>query len=190
MEKDSLHVFLEACFEDLEPYLLSPVLYWRLTLPLKGVEGDMLTPGSLCLAVRKFIFLAGHIPPTESSFDPVKTMDSIINRHPAIWSKKVNREITDRSHLWSNYIQELAYDPADHWSSYPMAARWRVMCDLLSIYKYNLSNRVLDDIQNTDQQLRNISEPGDFVLEKDLTRAFSKEIHWYLFIKVPKQGGK
>ncbi len=176
--------YLKAAVADLEEYLLSPQLYWPLSLRGRGANGgiDQLTIGNLLLVMKRLIAL-----PLEEQGD----LNSLSERVQAVhdhwaanWSHKAGQEYTGRLRLWQNYLNDLFKDSGRYASGYPNAARWRAILHLIMGDMESLDPSENDLIVLLDRRLRVVSIPGPFVWQPEVQSSFPIEPYWFLYISI------
>ncbi len=175
--------FLKAAVDELESYLLSPQLYWPLTLRGHGADGgiDQLTIGNLLLVLKRLQAL----PPSEQgdlTFLSEKVQD-LHTRWQANWSRKAGQEFSARLKLWQNFLNDLFKNIGRNASGYPNAARWRAILQLLRSDADNLNPSENDLMVLLDRRLTVVSIPGPFIWEPEVQSSFPIEPYWFLYIE-------
>jgi hypothetical protein len=167
---------VHAASEELEPYLRSKVLYWRISgcnLPL--------TPGNLLLGMRKSQDLSNS--PDTSCCSQIY---DIIKSHQSGWMEKLKREAKARLSQWENTLQDYK-DEGITYSGYSYQVRVRVilelLCQELQFPDISLENK----LEKMDDELRRMIEPGDFIWDIALKNSFPADGFWLLYAKT-KEG--
>ncbi len=174
--------FLKAAVADLESYLLSPQLYWALSLRGRGADGgiDQLTVGNLLLVMKRLQALP---PDEQGDLDTLAArVQEIHERWPANWSRKAGQEFSARLKLWQNYLNDLFKDTGGFASGYPNAARWRAVLHLIKGAVENQDPSENDLVVLLDRRLRVVSIPGPFIWEPEVESSFPVEPYWFLHI--------
>jgi hypothetical protein len=170
-------LFYEAGISELQDYLLSENLYWRLSYPKAG-ELPMLTIGGLLLARRR-LQNAPHADLDALDFN----LHTLRSKWRAAWERKVRHEIRARTELWHNFLADYRHAPEQHADAYPQEVRWRVIIHLLlqEIEDLPAETEVLTEL---DRILRLSFIPGQFVWEPELASSFERDPFWYLYGKL------
>ncbi len=176
--------YLKAAVADLEEYLLSPQLYWPLSLRGRGADGgiDQLTIGNLLLIQKRLQALP---PDQQGDLETLSERVQATHEHwPANWSRKTEQEFTGRLRLWQNYLNDLFKDTGRYASGYPNAARWRAILHLIKADVENLEPSENDLMVLLDRRLRVVSVPGTFVWQPEVQSSFPVEPYWFLYIAI------
>ena len=170
-EKD-LRFFREGIGE-LETYLLSPELYWKLPGAL-----PRLTLGGLLLARAR---AAALLPEAKAEWESLnQKMEAIRAKWQVSWEKKAAREIGARLNLWKNYIEDYRTSPERFAVDYPHEVRWRVMLHLL-MEELTTPPPETSALNALDSLLRHFFIEGEFLWEPPLQTTFPKETCWFLY---------
>jgi len=172
--------FLKAAVADLESYLISPQLYWPLSLKGRGADGgiDQLTIGNLLLVMKRLQAL-----PQQGDLESLAArVQQIRTQWPANWSRKAGLEFSARLRLWQNFLNDLFKDIGRNASGYPNAARWRANLELIKGDVEYLDPSENDLMVLLDRRLRVVSIPGPFIWEPEVQSSFPVEPYWFLYI--------
>ena len=173
-EEDRKLVF--AAVEELEDYLSSDQLQWRLS-----DSRGWLTPGSLVLGLRRLTCIHSQNPSADFN-SAVESFQRIQDRRRAAWDRKVNIEIPYRLRLWTNSLEEFTdegvIDP-----SFAAQVKNRVLVELLMDESRWIPPQVRVQIDGADEKLKRISTPGDFIWNDLLANCFTREKFWFLYLR-------
>jgi len=158
---------------ELETYLLSPELYWKLPGGL-----PRLTIGGLLLARARLSVLAPDFRAEWDSLDAAMTR--VRDKWQVSWEKKAAWEVSARFNLWKNYIEDYRTAPERFAVDYPHETRWRVMLTLLmgDLLSPPPEAPALDAL---DTLLRHFFIEGEFIWESPLLEVFPKSDYWFLY---------
>jgi len=187
-EQSNEAAFLKAAAAVLEDYLLSDVLFWPLQredgAALKG-DTDQLTPGNLLLNLARF-GQKGEAEPALA--DALHKIESIRSRWRTAWRNKCQKEWEQRIKLWLGYLEELQRERAEALpADFAFNVRQRVILDLLNAEMDPLPEDKRLMLQSADRLLRSLSQPGDFVWQKDLQNRLPASSFWYLYLKTKRK---
>lgn len=156
--------------DELEAYLSSKVLLWRVT----GVEIP-LCPGNLLLACHRLRTLS------DSTINlQMDSLMDLLNLRKASWEKKVNRELPMRVRQWKELVEDYNRESRID-SSYIYNVRTRVIIDLL-ISEARFPDQVIQmDLEKTDEMLFVMTKNGEFVWDQDLIDSFPNPLYPYLY---------
>lgn len=180
--------FLQSAAQVLENYLLSEVLFWPLQREkgaMLGGDSDQLTPGNLLLSLARL----GKEGSAETSLkQALQRIDEVRQQWKSAWLNKCQKEWEQRLRLWLHYLDELKREggrelPAD----YSFHVRQRVILDLLTKEIGDLPPEKKLKLQNADEMLRSIIQPGEFIWQKGLQEHFPASSFWYLYVKTGKR---
>lgn len=174
MEEDRR--FLQASASELDQYLSSNVLMWRmarLEIPL--------TPGNLLLIMRR---LKSH-----GSTDFDETTEKIrvfLETRRAAWEKKTKQELTMRVNQWNDLVEEMKrYGKID--ASYSFAVRTRVIISMLQSQLRFPDLELEEKISKADREILLLTKPGDFVWDSGLVNQFPADEYPFLYVKDKKE---
>jgi len=173
-----------AAVDELEEYLLSPVLHWPLPKRKNGVRlGDLprLTPGNLCLAKAR-LSVQSELDENQGYRQTIERIDQICNRWRVNWGKKAEQEFCERLRLWKAYIEELEEEQPGR-ADYVVQVRTRTILELLrnEILRVNPDEEKL--LGQLDEQVRLLCSQVSFVWEDRFIKAFPENRFWYLYFK-------
>lgn len=166
--------FFEAGIAELHDYLLSDILYWKLS-GRQRAELPMLTIGGLLLARKR---LQAAPSPTLDALD--FEMQAQRLKWQAAWERKIRHEVRARTELWHNFLSEYRHAPDQHAASYPQEVRWRVMMHLL-LEELNDLPAEAEVLIELDRILRLSFIPNRFIWDPDLLPFFERDLYWYLY---------
>ncbi|MCX6079954.1 MAG: hypothetical protein NTW32_10510 [Chloroflexi bacterium] len=163
--------FLKEAAEQLQEYLLSNELYW----PLSG-SLPRLTPGALLLVLAR----VGIMVPSEGQKFGAQ-VETIRVKWRVAWEKKVAREITNRTRLWSQFLSDYINAPDQNQESYRSEARGRTILQLLLADLSEWGDSEIAALAELDGVLKSRLIPCDFLWEHELQTAFPKSDYWFLY---------
>jgi hypothetical protein len=166
--------FFRGGVAELEPYLLSDELFWRMegsrtALPRLTIGGLLLA--EMCLKVRM---------DTPDFLRLEQDKDRICSKWRSAWERKAGREVRARLDLWRNYLVDFRQAPDAHADAYPQEVRWRVILSLL-VREASFSPAEKDELDTLDKVLRASFMEGKFLWEETLVPAFPIHDYWYLY---------
>jgi hypothetical protein len=186
---DSDWELLKAGMDELETYILSPVLYWPISHHKPDLTGETtrLTIGNLLLSLKR-IKSTDREEPCKAE---VAKFDGEVNRirekWRSNWSNKAEVEIRSRLDLWTKFVANITGEPGEYWKSYPYHVRQRVILELLSVETLAPSPQYESTIAGLDARLRAISLKGQFVWDASLINGFPADTFWYLYSAAVKR---
>lgn len=180
--------FLQSAAQVLENYLLSEVLFWPLQHEkgaMLGGDSDQLTPGNLLLSLAR---LSNEELAEISVKAALQRIDEVRRQWKSAWINKCHKEWEQRLRLWLHYLDDLLREdgrvlPPD----YSFHVRQRVILDLLTKEIVELPPDKRLKLQNADEMLRSLTQPGEFIWQKSLQEHFPASSFWYLYVKTGKR---
>lgn len=175
-------LFIQEAAENLEDYLLSPVLFYPLSRVEKASQSKItaeLTLGKLLLSLKR---LEGHeLSPLE-----IKSLNAALGKIQRVhsqwksnWLAKAENEFTVRLRLWTKWLQDWHGDDLPSLSVYQAQIFQRTILTLLEQEDgFTTTQNIL---QSLDKRLQLLTVPGAFVWEESLAESFPTEIFWYLY---------
>jgi hypothetical protein len=165
---------LNEALPQLQEYLLSNELYWPLSSSL-----PRLTPGSLLLAM---VCVRATSPMDAHRLDG--QMEAIRAKKPTAWGKKVEREITNRFRLWSQFLSDYKNTPDQNQDWYLGEIRGRTILQLLLVEHPEPVTPEKMALVDLEKSLKIRPIPGKFLWEPELEPFFEKNEFWFLFGKL------
>jgi hypothetical protein len=173
---------LWVALDELEEYLLSPVLHWPLPKTKNGMNlGDLprLTPGIVCLAKAR-LSVQREFDDIQEYIQTIERIDQIRNKWRVNWGKKAEQEFSERLRLWKAYVFEdlgEGYQRTD----YANQVRTRTILELLKdeVIRENPNEQNL--LLRLDEQVRLLCSQGSFVWEDQYKEAFPNKRYWFLY---------
>ena len=182
--------FLRAALPELQGYILSSDVYRPLGQPARmpgSVQIPQLTIGNLLLSQAR---LAAHFSTEEKPAELVEIALRIEQERStwrSNWANKAGREYTSRLNLWSQYLRELRSDPRAHASAYPTQVRHRAILRLLATEILGeIPQNEVEQLNMLDGILGGLAQPGTFIWEPGVERAFPNDSYWFLYRTVRK----
>jgi len=175
--------FVWAAVDELEEYLLSPVLHWPLPKRKNGeILGGLprLTPGNLCLAKAR-LSVQGELDENQDYRQTIERIDQIRDKWRVNWGKKAEQEFSERLRLWKAYIVEELEEEQHSKTDYAIQVRTRTILELLQdeILRVNPDEqRLLDKL---DEEIQLLCSQGSFVWEDRFIKAFPENRYWFLY---------
>jgi hypothetical protein len=185
MEYESDLLFLHEALPDLQEYILSSEIYWRLAVGSSRNKLPQLTIGNLALSLAR-LEAAAQTGEMKAEFDQLKQqIQQLRSAWLANWRVKGGREFGARLNLWQQYMHELRGDPSGQWVFYSTEVRKRAILTLLNVGDHaDISGTQNDQLAMLDQILRGLTQPGPFVWEKELSDGFPEDTFWFLYVSI------
>ncbi len=176
---------LEAMSSEIRDYIMSDALFWRME------KGNMprLTFGGYFLRQHKLVALRQELSGEEQ--ERLRLAIDHFDRETMPWTvrveEKLHEEARARVRQWSEYLRDLRESSLAA-ASFHTAVEARIMLSHLVDYLYSpnfiIEPGIESEINILDKRLSTIGEEGDFVLAKELERAYPKSRFWYLYREV------
>jgi hypothetical protein len=176
---------------DLKDYLLSDILYMQL-----GQGGLFSAPlpfgtlGGLMLRLRRLDLLRDRLSPEQySQLDAAREKVNAEMDHWKVQAEqKMVREIKARFQTWSTFLDDCAGDATRYQNEYPTQVENRLIIDMLMerAGKAADGNNFRQQLEILDRQLHSFSGEGPFVWDEELSSAYPRSTHWYLWLKLKK----
>jgi hypothetical protein len=183
-------VFLQAALPDLQRYILSKDLYWPLTLPARaphGVKIPQLTIGNVLLSEARLAALSLESAQLAELAGYATRIEQVRKDWRANWGRKTGQEHTSRLNLWRQYLRELRTDSRANAAFYTNEVRHRAILRLLLVEILDvIPQNDAEQINQLDEMLRMIAQPGPFVWELEVESAFPRDGFWFLYLDVRK----
>lgn len=171
--------FISASVQELQDYLLSSQLFWRLTPDRRARQTSLLqlTPGNLLLSeVRLAALCEVNKDCLEIAINLGRTAE-IRERWKSHWQQKIHKEYHSRLESWQKVLQDIASTGMDA-TAYRFQIRLRVILSLLRKELPSESDPMVDAL---DQQLKTLTIPSDFIWEPALAKGFPADEFWFLY---------
>jgi len=185
MEYENDLLFLREALPDLQEYILSPQIFWRLAAGSGGNKLPQLTIGNLAFSQARLE--AAALPDTARfDFENLKQqIQTVRSTWLSNWRIKGGREFGARLNLWQQYMRELRGNPQGHQAFYATEVRQRANLTLLFSGDHaEVSGEQNDQLAMLDQILRGLTQPGPFVWDKELSDGFPEKDFWFLFVSI------
>jgi hypothetical protein len=173
---------LWVAVDELEEYLLSPVLHWPLPKKKNGVNiGDLprLTPGIVCLAKAR-LSVQNEWEGNQEYIQTIERIDQIRNKWRVNWGKKAEQEFSERLRLWKAYVVEDLGEDQNR-SDYRIQVRTRTILELLKDEVLRESPNEQSLLSRLDEQVQLLCSQGSFVWEDQYRLAFPENRYWFLY---------
>jgi hypothetical protein len=176
---------LEEMVAEMPDYLMSDAASWSMR------HGDMplLTIGGCLMRLRRLSLLQNQLGGDDRlALTRAKALfDEALKEKVVRFERHAYGELNARLREWTTYIRDLIHSSkitADR-GRYAAMADTRVVIDALvdklSEHPYKLDNRVLRDIAALDRRLRQMWQPGAFVLDTTWQDAYPADHYWWLY---------
>ncbi|HEX6387568.1 MAG TPA: hypothetical protein VF177_23110 [Anaerolineae bacterium] len=174
---------LEAMAAEMEDYLKSEVLFWRM---MKG-NMPMLTLGGYLMREHRLLELRHLLDEEEQArLDAaVKQFNQALVERVVRFEQKAHQELEARIRQWGEYLRDLHGDAKAAAVNYETAVENRAMItaviDKLQMAPYRLEPRVLEQVDLLDRNLRRRWQPGDFIWPEEWLPAYPQTEYWWLY---------
>lgn len=172
---------LEAMLGELEPYLLSPELFWPLSSHSRLSPRDRLTLGNLLLCFDQLSSLRDfrdvHSETRLRKFE-IQWQQSQEKWKSAI-SSKATRELGSRMSLWRAYLVDMEEGRGKSYD-YHQEVRNRVIMERLFDLEVDRSNWQ-KELHAVDHLLRALVVPAEFIWDKRLQSPYPPHTYWFLY---------
>ena len=172
---------LESAVGELESYLLSSEIFWRMSGPANLPN---LTLGGLELARRALLATLSKLDPTARlrAQTAIEQIDALRRRTPAAWERKAAGELKVRLNQWRAYLNDLAERPGES-NRYPQEARARTMATYLleESVRQPQAAELRMTLAALDARLRASFEAGQFIWDASLESAYPAGDYWFLY---------
>lgn len=164
--------FIDRSAEELDQYLSSEVLLWRMA----GIDLP-LCPGNLMLTSDRLTAVSDS-----ATKQTISTIKDLIKGRRIAWEKKVNKELPMRVNQWQEQVREIhQYGILD--ASYHYSVRTRVILKLLMTETRYPDNERELQISQADETLLAMAKPGAFVWDEVLVDTFPQKAYPYLYLQ-------
>jgi len=174
---------LEAMASEMEDYLKSDVLFWRM---MKG-NMPMLTLGGYLVREHRLLALRHLLDESEQArLDAAVTrFNQALVERIVRFEQKAHQELEARIRQWSEYLRDLEGDSKAAAVNYETAAETRTMIAALAhrlqMAPYQLQPRVPEQVELLDRKLRRRWQPGDFIWPDEWRPAYPEMEYWWLY---------
>ena len=182
--KQDLSILVAMSFE-METYLDSNVLFWRMStagMPALTLGGYLMRQYRL-LALRDLLAVE-QLHDLEAA---VIAYNNALAERIVRFEKKAHRELEARLRQWGEYLKDVDRGVATSKSNYATVVEVRAMIsamkDQMQLAPFSLDQRVPQQIELIDTQLRRYWEPGEFVWPSEWQPAYLQPEYWWLYGK-------
>ncbi|HLF36984.1 MAG TPA: hypothetical protein VI520_03515 [Anaerolineales bacterium] len=172
---------LESAVGELESYLLSPEVFWRVS---GAADLPNLTLGGLELARRALVATIGKLDPAARprAHIVIEQIDEFRRQSRFAWERKAASELKVRLNQWQAYLQDLAEQPGES-ERYPQEVRARAMATYLleEAAHQPQADETLKRLEALDARLRVSFASGIFIWDPSLAEAYPAGTHWFLY---------
>lgn len=176
----------DAMLAELEPYLLSPELFWPISSRNRTTPQDRLTVGNLLLCLDQ-LKASGELSDPGFTTRLRKseiTWQTAHEKWKSVIAKKASTEIGSRLNLWRMYLFDLEEGQGSAFD-YHHEVRNRVIVERL--IKLISDREFWDkDVKAVDNLLRSLVVPADFIWSSSLRAAYPRDLYWFLYRKPRK----
>jgi hypothetical protein len=176
---------LVAMSEEMETYLNSDVLFWRMSkagMPALTLGGYLMRQHRL-LALNNLLTTA-ELSELESA---ITTYNTVLSEGIVRFEKKAHRELEARLRQWGEHIKDIDRGLASSKSNYATVVEVRAMIsglqDQLELAPFSLDPRIPQQVSLLDSQLRRQWESGEFVWPNEWQPAYAEDVYWWLYGK-------
>lgn len=172
---------MAAMAEEMDAYLMSDVLFWRMD------SGPRLTLGGYLMRQHRVLALADELNPEGLALlnTAVSNYNNALHEKIVRYETKANNEIEARLRQWGEFLGDLERDGVVSRGVYANGVETRIMLEhLLASLRnqpYHLNDRYVEQLVNLDSRLRRHWQPGDFVLDNIWQEAYPEDEFWYLY---------
>lgn len=177
---------MEAMVDELEPYLKSDALYWRLSpsVPINP-PAPMLTLGGYLLRAHRLTRQSESLDP-----DQQKRLEAIhevyrekIDEWAAHAARRLERELGARLNSWQWFVEDCEARKKACITYYPTEAELRTLIELLLENARDLTqvNAFDKRLGGLDARFRPWFKEGDFVWRDELLSVYPKSRFWWLY---------
>jgi hypothetical protein len=176
---------LEAMVAGLPEYLMSDATSWD----MRRGGMPLLTIGGCLMRLRRLALLRDQLAHTERLVltEATDAFDEALREKVVRFEQRANSELNARLREWTTYLRDLAHSSkiAADWRRYADMADTRIvigeLVDKLSQHPYRLDGRVSRDVAALDRRLRQMWQPGEFVLDAVWQEVYLTDRFWYLY---------
>lgn len=173
---------LEAMSAEMDSYLKSDVLFWPME---KGIM-PRLTVGGYLMRQHRLLALEDLLDESEK-----RRLEAAVSRFNDALVEKIvrfehhaNEELEARLRQWGEYLNDLSRESSST-AYYATAVEPRAMItaivNKLKLPPYRLSDRVQQQVNMLDNNLRRRWHSGEFVWPESWQPAYPEAIYWYLY---------
>ncbi len=174
---------LAAMAEDMDEYLRSDVLYWKMGFGWM----PMLTLGGYLMREYRLLSLRGLLDSAEQARldTAVAQFQQAVTGKTVRFEQKAKKELGVRTRQWGRYLDDLRQEPELAGINYETAvtnrAMMAAMLDRLAEPPYQPDNSLQETIKNLDKGLRTRWQSGEFVWPAEWQPAYPQEKYWWLY---------
>jgi len=171
---------LETAVGELESYLLSAEIFWRMSGPA-GLPN--LTLGGLELARRALLAAIDKLDPAarRRALTAIEQIDAFRRQSPAAWERKAAGELKVRLNQWRAYLDDLAERPGES-DRFAQEVRTRAMATYLleeAVHQPEAAELRMT-LEALDARLRGSFSAGPFIWDPSLEPTYPAEGYWFL----------
>jgi hypothetical protein len=183
---ESLLQSFQEMLVELEPYLLSPELFWPLDSRSSGIAQDRLTLGNLLLCLDQLTAVRESWDiQSEADF---RKSELLWHQEQEKWKSairnKASKEFGSRINLWRAYLMDLEDGQAANFD-YRHEVRNRVIIERLCEFEL-AKDRRQKDLQNVDRLLRSLVIQSEFIWPLQLQPLYPSQAFWFLY-RLPRK---
>ena len=179
---------LESAVGELESYLLSPEVFWRVS---GAADLPNLTLGGLELSRRALAAASAELDPAarRRAHKVIEQIDEFRRQSRLAWERTAASELRVRLNQWQAYLQDLAELPGES-DRYSQEVRARAMATYLleEAARQPGAAALGETLEALDARLRASFEIGHFIWDPSLESAYPAGEYWFLYGR-PKGSG-
>ncbi len=174
---------LEAMAADMDEYLRSDVLYWKMS----EAQMPMLTLGGYLMREYRLLALRDLLDAAEQARldTAVAQYNQALEGKVVRFEQRAQEELGVRARQWGRYLDDMRQEPKVAGINYETAVTNRAMItallDRLQTPPYRLDGGLTETIEAFDKGLRTHWQKGEFVWPADWKPAYPQEKYWWLY---------
>ncbi len=183
---------LQAMTAEMDTYLNSDVLFWRLPNP----QMPALTLGGYLMRQQRLLALPNLLDMSQrAEVDTAVTRfnQALVNKIVR-FEQKAHKELGARIRQWGEFLNDVERGTAVNSSNYATTVEVRVMIaalvEALSLAPYQLELNVASKVNLLDTQLRRRFAAGEFVWPAEWEPAYPTPTFWFLYGAPQQMNGR
>ncbi len=174
---------LEAMAADMDEYLRSDVLYWKMS----NAQMPMLTLGGYLMREYRLLALRDLLDSTEQARldTAVAQYNQALEGKVVRFEQRAQEELGVRTRQWGRYLDDMRQESRVAGINYETAVTNRAMItaliDRLQTPPYQFDGGLTETIETFDKGLRIHWQSGEFVWPADWKPAYPQEKYWWLY---------
>jgi hypothetical protein len=177
---------VEAMVVEMEPYLKSNLLYWRLSPAVTlRPAAPLLTIGGVLLRTHRLAGQSDRLTPNQRSrmSAAADAFRTVTEEWAAHTEKRMRRELEARLKSWQWFVDDCREQKQSCVAYYATESELRTLLDLLIDAAAGFGNVAPQQgrLGLLDSQFRRWFQPGDFVWDAALEPAYPRDRFWWLY---------